>query len=309
MNLEDKIYVSGHRGLLGSSLVRTLRENGYRNLVLKTSGELNLTDQNQVSNFFRLEKPDYVFLGAGRCGGIKANDETPVPFIQENLEIQNNVIKNSHIHKVKKLLFVGSAAAYPKDCEQPIKESDFLNGSLDEINSFYSIAKISGVKLCQAYKKQYGDNFISVQPANIYGPKDKFNRETGHVVAALISKFHEAKVKRTGSVSCWGTGNARREFIYVDDLSDALVFLMQNYDDYETINIGIGKDHSMKDLVNCISDTVEYDGDIVWDTEKPEGRKQRLLDSSKLFSLGWFPKYSLEDGIKLTYNYYKLEKK
>ena len=309
MKIEDKIYVAGHRGLLGSAIVRKLGEGGYRNLILKTSDELDLRDQVQVKDFFEKERPDYVFFCAAACGGVGTNITHPVAYIQDNLDIQSNVIKNSHVYKVKKLVFIASAASYPVKCEQPIKEEALLSNYLGKSNEFYTIAKIAGIKLCEAYKKEFGDNFIAAQPNNIYGPKDKFDAVQGHVVASLISKFHKAKIGGSAEVICWGAGNARREFIYVEDLADALLFVMNNYNDIEPINIGVGKDYSIRELAQRVSDVVEYDGTIEWDVTKPEGVPKRLLDSSKLFSMGWTPTYDLVEGLLATYDYYKLEVK
>ena len=309
MKIEDKIYVAGHNGLLGSALVRRLGEEGYRNLILKTSSEVDLRDSVQVKDFFEKERPDYVFLCAASCGGVGMNITHPVDYIQDNLDIQSNVIKNSHVYNVKKLVFVASAASYPVNCEQPIREEALLSNYLGKSNEFYTIAKIAGIKLCEAYKKEFGDNFISVQPNNIYGPRDKFSESSGHVMAALITKFHKAKKTRSSEVICWGSGNARREFIYVEDLADALLFVMNNYNDNEPINIGVGEDHSIKEVAQMISDVVEYDGKIEWDITKPEGVSKRLLDSSKLFSMGWTPTYGLLEGLTSTYDYYKLEVK
>ena len=309
MKIEDKIYVAGHNGLLGSAVVRRLGEEGYRNLILKTSSEVDLRDSVQVKDLFEKERPDYVFLCAASCGGVQSNIHNPVGYIQDNLDIQSNVIKNAHNYKVKKLLFVGSAATYPQECDQPIREESLFSHYLSPANEFYCIAKIAGIKLCQAYNKECGDNFISVQPNNIYGPRDKFNESTGHVMAALITKFHKAKKIQSSEVICWGSGNARREFIYVEDLADALLFVMNNYNDNEPLNIGVGEDHSIKEVAQMISDVVEYDGKIEWDITKPEGVSKRLLDSSKLFSMGWTPTYGLLEGLTSTYDYYKLEVK
>jgi len=309
MKIEDKIYVAGHRGLLGSAIVRKLGEGGYRNLILKTSDELDLRDQVQVKDFFEKERPDYVFFCAASCGGVGTNITHPVAYIQDNLDIQSNVIKNSHVYNVKKLVFVASAASYPVNCEQPIKEEALLSNYLGKSNEFYTIAKIAGIKLCEAYKKEFGDNFISVQPNNIYGPRDKFNESSGHVMAALITKIHHAKKSSSPEVVCWGTGDARREFIYVEDLADAILFVMHHYNDSEPINIGVGRDYAIKEVAQMIVDVVEYDGKIEWDITKPEGVSKRLLDSSKLFSLGWTPTYGLLEGITSTYDYYKLEVK
>ena len=309
MKIEDKIYVAGHNGLLGSALVRRLGEEGYRNLILKTSSEVDLRDSVQVKDFFEKERPDYVFLCAASCGGVGMNITHPVDYIQDNLDIQSNVIKNSHLYNVKKLVFVASAASYPVNCEQPIREEALLSNYLGKSNEFYTIAKIAGIKLCEAYKKEFGDNFISVQPNNIYGPRDKFSESSGHVMASLITKFHRAKKIGSSEVICWGSGNARREFIYVEDLADALVFVMRNYNDNEPINIGVGKDYAIREVAQMVADVVEYDGKIEWDITKPEGVSRRLLDSSKLFSLGWTPTYGLLEGLAATYDYYKLEVK
>ena len=309
MKIEDKIYVAGHNGLLGSALVRRLGEEGYRNLILKTSSEVDLRDSVQVKDFFEKERPDYVFLCAASCGGVGMNITHPVDYIQDNLDIQSNVIKNSHVYNVKKLVFVASAASYPVNCEQPIREEALLSNYLGKSNEFYTIAKIAGIKLCEAYKKEFGDNFISVQPNNIYGPRDKFSESSGHVMASLITKFHRAKKIGSSEVICWGSGNARREFIYVEDLADALVFVMRNYNDNEPINIGVGKDYAIREVAQMVADVVEYDGKIEWDITKPEGVSKRLLDSSKLFSMGWTPTYGLLEGLTATYDYYKLEVK
>lgn len=309
MHTNDKIYVAGHKGLVGSAIVRKLRESGFKNLILKTRSELDLTDSLSVSKFFQKENPDYVFLAAARCGGIGDNLSHPVEFLQTNLEIQNNIIKSSHKTKVKKLLFLGSSCIYPKECPQPMKEEHLLSGYLESTNEAYSIAKIAGIKLCQAYKKQYGDNFISIQPCNVYGPLDNFDSNFGHVIGSLISKFHSAKNEGKNSVTCWGTGSARREFIYVDDLADACLFLMLNYEESDIINVGPGVDCSIKELAETIKSTTEYSGNIEWDITKPDGMMRKLLDVSKLTNLGWTTPTSLEDGLKLTYSYYKLEVK
>ena len=309
MHTSDKIYVAGHKGLVGSAIVRKLRENGFKNLILKTRSELDLTDSLSVSKFFEKESPDYVFLAAAKCGGIGDNLNHPVEFLQTNLEIQNNIIKSSHRNKVKKLLFLGSSCIYPKECPQPMKEEHLLSGYLEPTNEAYSIAKIAGIKLCQAYKKQYGDNFISVQPCNVYGPLDNFDSNFGHVIGSLLSKFQSAKKKGQNSVTCWGTGSARREFIYVDDLADACLFLMLNYEESDIINVGPGVDCSIKELAEIIKSVTEYSGNIEWDATKPDGMMRKLLDVSKLTNLGWNATTSLEDGLKLTYSYYKLEVK
>lgn len=305
MHTSDKIYVAGHTGMVGSAIVRRLRELGYRNLILKTRKEVDLCDYDQVSALFKQEKPDFVFLAAAKCGGIGDNVAHPVDFLLDNLAIQNNIIKCSHKYKVKKLLFLGSSCIYPKECPQPMKEEYLLSGPLEPTNEAYSIAKIAGIKLCQAYRKQYKCNFITAQPCNVYGPKDNFNQNTGHVIGSLLTKFD------TGDdcVTCWGTGDARREFIYVEDLADACLFLMQNYDDGDIINVGSGIDYSIKELADIIKNTVGFEGEVKWDTDKPDGMMRKLLDVSKLENLGWKPKTSLESGVKTTYEYYKLEKK
>jgi len=294
---------------VGSAIVRSLREQGYRNLLLVKSEDLDLRDEGTTLKFFKETKPDYVFLAAAKCGGIKDNIEHPVQFLQDNLKIQSSVISASHKTDVKKLMFLGSACIYPKQCEQPIKEEYLLSGYLEPTNEAYSLAKIAGIKLCQAYNKQYGTNFISVQPSNVYGPKDNFHPETSHVIAGLIRRFHEAKVSGKERIECWGSGSARREFIYVEDLADALIFLMNHYDDSEIINVGDGRDVSIKELVAHIVDVVGYEGEVGWDTSKPEGMKQRLLDTTKLTNLGWKPQTSLDNGLFLTYEYFKLEEK
>jgi GDP-L-fucose synthase len=309
MYTNDKIYVAGHNGLVGSAIVRTLREQGYKNILCRTRKELDLTNESAVADFFRKEKPDYVFLAAARCGGIKDNINFPVQFLEDNLKIQNNIIHHSHTVNVKKLMFLGSACIYPKECPQPIKEQYLLSGYLEPTNEAYSLAKIAGIKLCQAYRKQYGCNFISVQPSNVYGPKDNYDPESSHVIAGLIHRFHVAKNKKQKEVVCWGSGSARREFIFVEDLADALIFLMHNYNDSEIINVGVGQDISIKELVGHIVDVIEYQGEISWDLSKPEGMKQRLLDTTKLKELGWKPKTLLDEGLRLAYEYFKLEVK
>ena len=305
MNMSDKIYVAGHTGMVGSAIVKRLKEIGYRNLVLKTRKEVDLSDYNQVSSLFKEEKPDYIFLAAAKCGGIGDNAIHPVDFLLDNLTIQNNIIKCSHKYRVKKLLFMGSSCIYPKDCPQPMKEEYLLSGPLETTNEAYSIAKIAGIKLCQAYRKQYKCNFITAQPCNVYGPNDNFDQNTGHVIGSLLTKFDVGD----DIVTCWGTGVARREFIYVEDLADACLFLVQNYNNGDIINVGSGVDYSIKELTDIIKDIVGFKGKVEWDTDKPDGMIKKLLDVSKLENLGWKPKTSLENGLKTTYEYYKLEKK
>ena len=305
MKSDSRIYVAGHKGLVGASLVRKLREDGFTNLLLKTRSELDLTKSEDVLRFFKDEKPEYVFLCAARCGGIGDIKEHPVEHLQDNLEIQNNVIKSSHKTKVKKLLFLGSANVYPQNSPQPIKEEDLLSGYLEPISESYSLAKIAGVKLCQAYRKQYDCNFISIQPCNIYGPLTKFNTSAG-VIGSLMDKFHKAKEKSLPSIVCWGSGSARREFLYVEDLVDACVFLMQNYDEYDTINVGSGSDHSIREIAYLIKTVIGYEGSLEWDGSQPDGMLRKLLDSTKLSKMGWTPSIPLKEGLQMTYEYYKL---
>lgn len=302
----DKIYVAGHNGLVGSAITRVLRENGYRNVVFRTREELDLLDRDAVNAFFKTEKPDYVFLAAARCGGINDNIKNPVPFILDNLTIQNNVIEAAHKFCVKKLMFLASSCIFPRNSVQPIKEEYLLTGSLEPTNQYYAVAKIAGVKLCEAYRKQYGCNYISVNPCNVYGPKDNFSKETGHVIGSLISRFHDAKERELSEVHCWGAGTSVREFIYVEDLAEACIHIMENYDGEEVINVGWGTGITIKDLADIVKDVVEYEGDIVWDTSKPDGMPKKVLCVDKLDELGWRAKTDLQKGIKLTYDYYKV---
>lgn len=304
MHKGAKIYVAGHRGLVGSAILRKLQAEGYSNIVTRTHQELDLTNQQEVYQFFETERPEYVFLAAAKVGGILANSTYPADFIRENLLIQTNVIDAAYRYGVKKLLFLGSSCIYPKFAPQPIKEEYLLTGALEPTNEPYAIAKIAGIKMCQAYNKQYGTNFISVMPTNLYGPGDNFDLETSHVLPALIRKFHEAKVARAPHVVVWGTGTPRREFLHVDDLADACLFLMNNYDSSEIINIGVGKDLTIVELANLIKEIVGYKGEIVFDTSKPDGTPRKLLDVSKLFNLGWRPRIRLEDGIRSTYEWF-----
>lgn len=304
MDKESKIYVAGHRGLVGSAIVRKLQGEGYENLILKTRDELDLLSQEAVRKFFEEEKPDYVFLAAAKVGGILANKTTKADFIYENLEIQNNIIFNAWRSGVKKLLFLGSSCIYPKMCPQPIKEEYLMTGPLEETNDAYAIAKIAGIKMCQSFNEQYGTNFISAMPTNLYGPNDNFDLETSHVLPAMIRKFHEAKKGSASQVVLWGSGSSKREFLHVDDMADALVFLMEEYDASEIVNIGIGEDLSIKELAEKVKEAVGYTGEIKWDTEKPDGTPRKLLDVSKLHSLGWKHKISLDNGIKVTYNWF-----
>ena len=299
-----KIYVAGHLGLVGSALVRRLRQGGYDNLVLRTKKELDLTDQRAAADFFEAEKPDYVFLAAARVGGILANSAYPAEFIHENLQIENNVISSSYGQGVKKLLFLGSSCIYPRDCPQPIREEYLLTGPLEPTNEPYALAKIAGIKMCQAYGREYGANFISVMPTNLYGPDDNFDLKDSHVLPAMIRRFHEAKVGHDKEVMVWGTGAPRREFLHVDDLADACVFLMENYDRPEIVNIGTGEDIAIKELAAMIKEIVGFAGEINWDTSKPDGTPRKLLDVSKLHNLGWKHKIGLEEGIRETYKWF-----
>jgi len=301
---DSKIYIAGHRGLVGSALVRKLTEMGYMNLIARTHAELDLTRQRDVEDFFDKERPEYVFLAAARVGGILANSTYPADFIYSNIVVQSNVIHSSYLFGVKKLLFLGSSCIYPRDCPQPMKEEYLLSGYLEPTNEPYAVAKIAGIKMCQSYNRQYGTNYISVMPTNLYGPNDNFDLQNAHVLPALIRKFHEAKVADQKEVVVWGTGSPRREFLYIEDLADACVFFMNNYNSSEIINIGVGKDISIRELALMVKEIVDYNGELVFDTSKPDGTPRKLLDVSKLSSLGWKAKTSLEEGIKKTYEWY-----
>jgi GDP-L-fucose synthase len=311
MDKGAKIYIAGHRGLVGSAILRKLQAEGYGNFVLRTHRELDLEIQKEVWGFFEKERPEYVFLAAARVGGIMANNTWPADFIYNNLLIQVNVIKASHICGVKKLLFLGSSCIYPKLCPQPMKEEYLLSGPLEPTNEPYAVAKIAGIKLCQSYNRQYGTNYISVMPTNLYGPHDNFDLNSSHVLPAMIRKFHDAKVKMQEGqaegkhqVVLWGTGSPYREFLHVDDLADACVFLMHNYDGSEIVNIGTGKDITIKELAEMVKKVVGFQGEVVWDPSKPDGTPRKLLDVGKLASLGWKPKIDLEEGIRTTYEWY-----
>lgn len=304
MELNSKIYVAGHKGMVGSAIVRKLESLGYTNILTSNRGTVNLTNQFHVQTFFELEKPEYVFLAAAKVGGIKANNDKKADFIYENLMIQSNVIKSSHIYGVKKLLFLGSSCIYPKMSPQPITEDCLLSGYLEPTNDAYAIAKIAGIKMCQSFNQQYKTNFISVMPTNLYGPNDNYDLDNSHVLPAMIRKFHEAKDGRRSSVEIWGTGNPMREFLYVDDLADACVYLMNTYNDSDIVNIGTGKDITIKDLAYLIKDVVGYEGDIVFNTNMPDGTPRKLLDVSRLERLGWKYKTSLREGIEKTYRDY-----
>jgi len=305
MQKTSKIYVAGHNGLVGSTIVRLLKERGFVNIITRTRKELDLTKQKDVLDFFMKEKPEFVFLSAAKVGGIMANKTYPADFIRDNLSVELNIIESARLSKVKKLLFLGSSCIYPKLAPQPIKEECLMTSSLEETNKAYAIAKIAGIELCQAYRKQYDVNFISVMPTNLYGQGDNFDLESSHVVPAFIRKFHEAKNSNDPSVVLWGSGKAYREFLYVDDLADACIFLMDYYNDSEIINIGTGEDITIKELAALVRQIVGYEGEIIWDTEKPDGTPRKLLDVSKINKLGWKYTTALKDGIESTYEWYK----
>lgn len=304
MKKSSKIFVAGHRGLVGSAIVRKLQKEGYTNLILKGREEVDLTRQEEVERFFEKERPEYVFLAAAKVGGIHANRTYPAEFVYQNLMIECNVIHSAYKYGVKKLLFLGSSCIYPRECPQPMKEEYLLSGYLEPTNEAYAVAKIAGLKLCQYYKRQYGANFISCMPTNLYGPNDNFDLNTSHVIPALIRKFHEAKINNKPYVEVWGTGKPLREFLHVDDLADACLFLMQNYDDEIWINVGSGEEVSIAELANMIKEIVGYKGRIVFNPDMPDGTPRKLLDISRLKSLGWSPKVSLIEGLKSTYEWY-----
>lgn len=304
MEKNAKIYVAGHRGLAGSALVRALQENGYTNLLMRTHSELDLTNPNQTAEFFKNEKPEYVFLAAAKVGGIHANDTYPADFIYQNLAIQTNIIHNSYLVGTKRLLFLGSACIYPRICPQPIKEEYFMTGPLEPTNEPYAVAKIAGMSMCNAYNRQYGTQFMAVMPANLYGPNDHFDLENSHVLPALIRKFHEAKMEKKPNVVAWGTGSAIRDFMHVDDLANACLFLMNMEGTPGLLNIGTGKGTSIKELTSTIKEIVDFKGELVWDTTKPDGMPERYLDVTKIHSLGWHHKVDLAQGIKDTYAWY-----
>lgn len=301
MNKEDKIYIAGHRGMVGSALLRNLQEEGFNNFCLRTSKELDLTNQQAVANFFAEEKPDYVFLAAAKVGGIHANNIYRGQFIYENMMIQNNVIHESYKNDVKKLLFLGSSCIYPKLASQPLEESSLLTGVLEPTNEPYAIAKIAGIKMCESYREQYGCDFISVMPTNLYGPNDNYDLENSHVLPAMIRKFHEAKINDTPSVELWGTGAPMREFLHVEDLAEASIHLMKTYSEKGLVNIGTGTDVTIKELAETVSKTIGYKGNLNWNTEMPDGTPRKLMNVNKLHSLGWKHSIDLADGIKKTY--------
>ena len=304
MNLESRIYIAGHRGLVGSAIFKQLECEGYENLITRTRSELDLREAREVNEFFEAEKPEYVFLAAAKVGGILANDTYPADFLSENLAIELNGIEAAYRHGAKKLLFLGSSCIYPKFTPQPMKEEYLLTGKLEPTNESYAIAKIAGVKLCQAFKKQYGADFISVMPTNLYGPEDNFDLKASHVLPALIRKTHEAKERNEPYITVWGTGTPRREFLHVNDLADACIFLMKAYSGSEPVNIGLGEDIAIGELAELVCEVVDYRGGIVYDTTKPDGTPRKLLDVSKLHSLGWQAKIPLREGIEQTYSWY-----
>lgn len=304
MKKDSKIYVAGHSGLVGRAILQKLQEQGYSNIITRTHKELDLLDFNQVSVFFKNETPEYIFLAAARAGGILANSTYGANFIYENLQIQNNVIHLAYLNKIKKLLFLGSSCIYPKNCPQPIKEEYLLTSELEKTNEPYAIAKITGIKMCQNYNIQYKTNFICAMPTNVYGVGDKFHPDYSHVIPALIYKIHTAKIQNSPHVTLWGTGKPLREFLYVDDLANACIFLMKNYSENEIINIGVGKDISIEELAKTISEIVGYKRDIKFDPSKPDGTPRKLLDISKLKKLGWEANVDLNTGLKLTYEWY-----
>jgi GDP-L-fucose synthase len=307
MEKDAKIYIAGHRGMVGSAIKRKLESEGYSNLVFCTHSELDLTNQQAVNHFFEKEKPAYVFLAAAKVGGIMANSTYPAEFIYDNLMIEANIINAAQRHGVEKLMFLGSSCIYPKFAPQPMKEECLLTGELESTNEAYAIAKIAGIRLCKHYNQQYGTNFISVMPTNLYGPNDNFNLQTSHVMPALIRKFHEAKINNEPKVVIWGTGKPRREFLHVDDMADACVYLMDNFnaeDIGEFVNIGVGKDVSIAELAETIRDIVGFEGEVVYDTSKPDGTPRKLLDVSLLNSLGWKHSIDLKEGIKNTFEWY-----
>lgn len=305
MDKNAKIFVAGHRGLVGSAIVRNLQSKGYTNIVTRTHKELDLTEQQDVRDFFEKEKPEYVVLAAAKVGGINANNTTPADFIYINSQIQCNVIKCAHDFKVKKLLFLGSTCIYPKMAPQPIPEDALLTGPLEVTNEAYAVAKISGLEMCKFFKRQYGDDFISCMPTNLYGPNDNFDLQTSHVMPAMIRKFHDAKMSGAATVELWGDGSPLREFLYVDDMADACVYLLENYSGEQHVNIGTGKEVTIKELAETVQRTVGFEGEIVWNSDMPNGTPRKLTDVSKLHAIGWTHKVELEEGVKLAYDWYR----
>ncbi len=304
MKSNSRIYVAGHRGLVGSAIIRSLKQRGFENLITRTHAELELMDAVAVKDFFEQAKPEYVFLAAAKVGGIHANSTYPADFMRENLIVQTNVIHESWRQGVVKLLFLGSSCIYPKLCPQPIKEEYLLSGELEKTNDAYALAKIAGIKTCQSYNQQHGTHFISAMPTNLYGVNDNFHPENSHVLPALIRRFHEAKLANVESITIWGTGTSRREFLHSSDLADAVLFLMENYDDSEIVNVGCGKDQTIKELAEMIQEVVGYTGHLKFDSTRPDGTPQKILDISKINSLGWKPTISLREGLKQVYQWY-----
>ena len=304
MKINSRIYVAGHRGLVGSAIIRTLEQKGFENLITRTHAELELLDAVAVQKFFAETKPEYVFLAAAKVGGIHANSTYPADFMRENLLVQTNIIHEAWSHGVEKLMFLGSSCIYPKLCPQPIKEEYLLTGELESTNDAYALAKIAGIKTCQSYNKQYGTNFISVMPTNLYGINDNFHPENSHVLPALIRKFHEAKISNAESVNIWGNGTARREFLHTDDLAEALLFLMENYADSAIVNVGCGEDQTIRELAETIQKVVGFSGGLEFDSSYPNGTPQKILDISKINSLGWKPRIPLKEGLHQVYQWY-----
>jgi GDP-L-fucose synthase len=309
VNKDAKIFVAGHRGLVGSAIWRKLQERGFSQLVGRTRSELDLLDGKAVSQFFAQEQPAYVFDAAAKVGGIHANDSYPAQFLHENLQIQNNLIHGAFLSGVKKFLFLGSSCIYPKFAPQPMREDSLLTGPLEPSNQWYAVAKIAGIKMCQAYRRQYGCDFISAMPTNMYGPNDSYDLENSHVLPALIRKFHEAKILGARKVVCWGTGSPYREFLYADDLAEACLFLMDRYSEEQFINVGSGTEISVKDLAEMVGTIIGFRGSITWDTSKPDGTPRKLMDSSRIFALGWKPRVRLGEGIRLAYEDFRQKNK
>ena len=304
MKRNSRIYIAGHTGLIGSAILRCLKKNGYKNIITRTHRQLDLTDHGKVDRFFSRERPEYIFVAAARVGGIHANSTYPAEFIYQNLMIQNHLIDLAHQYKVKKLLLLSSSCIYPKKCSQPMKEESLFTGLMEPTNEPYGMAKLAGIRMCQAYQKQYGSQFISVIPANVYGIQDHFD-ENGHVLAALIGKFHDAVQRKARKVTLWGTGKPKREFLYVDDAADACLFLMKHYQGADPINLGTGRETSISQLARMIQKVSGYKGDLIFDTKRPDGNPRRLLDSSRIHALGWQASVPLEEGLKTTYDWYQ----
>lgn len=307
MEKNARIYVAGHRGMVGSAIARLLNARGYKNILTQTSRELDLRDAQQVAMFLEAAKPEYIFVAAAKVGGILANSSYPAEFIYDNLSIQTNLIHQAYLHGVKKLLLLGSSCIYPRDCPQPIREDYLLTGGLEPTNEWYAVAKIAGIKMCQAYRKQYGCDYIAAMPTNLYGPNDNFDLSNAHVLPALIRRFHEAKEMREPPV-LWGTGTPRREFLHVDDCAEACLLLMEGYSDASIVNVGAGKDIPIVDLAKLVADVVGYRGEICWDRTKPDGTPRKILDVTRLLTFGWEPKISLRQGLRDTYEWYRVHK-